>query len=190
MSSFAGSLKSLVSLDTLLPRLSSPATSVPSIRISIPIPSFLQPQQQNVDPRLEELGNQLAENPTETPFFHDNGILKAAPKKKVSHMKRRQRLYAPGKKQIKFNHNLNRCPACGHYKRSHFLCMNCVSQIKQLWKREDAKLKPEPYKEEFSNPLDEKVLYPGKTERDRERKLREKEYLVQRPKTLPVETKK
>ncbi|QPG75745.1 hypothetical protein FOA43_003105 [Brettanomyces nanus] len=169
---------------SLLPRVTLPT-------LSIPLPWFLQPQKQaEVSEKSKKLSewakaHELSNN--EIPFFHDNGILLAAPKKKTSHMKRRLRLYAPGSKQVKLNNNLNRCPACGHYKRSHFLCMNCVSQIQKHWKARDAKLQPEPFREEFGNPLDEEVLYPGKTERPYERKLRSKEYLVKRPKTLPVE---
>lgn len=126
-------------------------------------------------------------NGVEPSFFHDNGILLAAPKKKTSHMKRRQRLYAPGSKQIKLLHHLNRCPACGNYKRSHALCMHCVGQIRRYWKDESAKKEGEKYVEDFANPRDEKVLYPGKFESSEEEKLRKKEYLQRRPKTLPVE---
>ncbi|VEU23906.1 DEKNAAC105223 [Brettanomyces naardenensis] len=170
---------------SLLPRLSIPS-------LSIPLPSFLQPRQKQAEDvekqeKLRQLAQELPNTRSGIPFFHDNGILLAAPKKKTSHMKRRQRLYAPGSKQIKLKNNLNRCPACGHYKRSHFLCMHCVSEIQQYWKQRDVKLQPEPFKEEFTNPQDEEVLYPGKTERMYERKLRRKEYLVKRPKTLPVE---
>ncbi|GMF63187.1 unnamed protein product [[Candida] boidinii] len=171
------SLRGLTSLEgiagSLLPRL-------PEIKIRLQIPSIFIPNNNNNTTTTNEQQVSL----------RDNGILKAAPKQKVSHLKRRQKLYAPGKKQVKLQNNLNRCPSCGHYKRSHFLCMNCVSQIKKLWKDQDAEFKPEPYREEFKNPLDEKVLYPGKTERYHDRMLRKKEYLVQRPKTLPVEPKK
>lgn len=163
-----------------------PNITIPSIKIGLSIPSFLLPQEskQPVNQRLAELGEQMAQT-DDAPFFHDNGILKAAPKKKVSHMKRRQKLYAPGRKQVKLNNNLNRCPACGHYKRSHFLCMHCVGEIKKFWKQRDAPAEQEP--EQFANPLDEKILYPGKTERDYEKKLKSKDWLVRRPKTLPVE---
>ncbi|ODV83632.1 hypothetical protein CANARDRAFT_29857 [[Candida] arabinofermentans NRRL YB-2248] len=174
-------LKNLISLESILPKYTFPS-------LSSLLPSILQPQ--SIDQRLIQLGDQLSQNPSHPPpFFHDNGILKAAPKKKVSHMKRRTRLYAPGKKQVKLNNNLNRCPSCGNYKRSHFLCMHCVSEIKKLWKDTEKEQLPQPYIEEFVNPLDEKVLYPGKTERAYERTLRRKEWLVQRPKTLPVEPK-
>ncbi|KAH3667321.1 hypothetical protein OGAPHI_002970 [Ogataea philodendri] len=119
------------------------------------------------------------------PEFNDNGLVLAAPKKKTSHMKRRLRLYTPGSKQIKPNNNLNRCPSCGNYKRSHFLCMSCFFEIKQLWSEQTEK--PPVYKEEFANPADERVLYPKTYERITDKRLRLKDYVEKRPKTLPVE---
>lgn len=161
-------------LKSLVPKVALPALPIlpelPSIKIGLTIPSFLQP----VEPANHEHDCEL-----------ETGILKAAPKKKTSHMKRRQRLYGPGDKQIKLKDNLNRCPACGHYKKSHFLCMNCVGQIRKLWKERDAQAPKEA--ENFVNPRDEKVLYPGKTEREHEKKLQSKDWLLKRPKTLPVE---
>lgn len=176
-------LKSSIGLlkigEAVLPKVAIPSLTFPT----------LLPQthsQNSLQQKLRELADQLIDRPR-IPFFNNNGILLAVPKKKTSHMKRRLRLYTPGSKQIKLKNELNRCPACGHYKRAHYLCMNCVSQIEKYWKQRDAKLQPEEYHEDFSNPLDEQVLYPGKTERLYERKLRKKDYLVQRPKTLPVE---
>ena len=64
----------------------------------------------------------------------DTGVLKAVPKKKVSHQKKRQRLYGPGSKQLKMVHHLNECPSCGHYKRANTLCMYCVDSIRRIWK--------------------------------------------------------
>lgn len=51
-------------------------------------------------------------------------ILKAVPKKKTSHMKKRHRQMAG--KGLKDVTNLNRCSACGHIKRAHLLCPYCV----------------------------------------------------------------
>lgn len=170
--------------ESLLPRV-----GIPSIKIGVTVPAFLQPEQNNQSNTLKEHlcdhqhehCNDLLNEGLEI----DSGILKAAPKKKTSHMKRRQRLYGPGDKHIKLKENLNRCPACGHYKRSHFLCMNCVGQIRKYWKERDAPAPRE--KEEFVNPRDEQILYPGKTEREYEKKLKSKDWLLKRPKTLPVE---
>lgn len=59
------------------------------------------------DGRLEELREQIETNGGESPFMIDNGtILKAAPKKRMSHRRHRTKLYAPGDKQIKQLNNL------------------------------------------------------------------------------------
>jgi large subunit ribosomal protein L32 len=52
------------------------------------------------------------------------GILKAVPKKKTSHRKKRQRFMAG--KGLKDVTNLNKCSACGRVKRAHLLCPYCV----------------------------------------------------------------
>jgi len=51
-------------------------------------------------------------------------ILKAVPKKKTSHMKKRHRQMAG--KGLKDVTALNKCSACGHVKRAHLLCPYCV----------------------------------------------------------------
>src|ERR1700709_946215 len=51
-------------------------------------------------------------------------ILKAVPKKKTSHMKKRHRQMAG--KALKDVTALNKCSACGHVKRAHLLCPYCV----------------------------------------------------------------
>ncbi|KAF2636048.1 hypothetical protein P280DRAFT_410383 [Massarina eburnea CBS 473.64] len=56
------------------------------------------------------------------------GILKAVPKKKTSHRKRRQRFMAG--KGIQDITALNKCSACGRVKRAHILCPYCVDAIK------------------------------------------------------------
>ncbi|KAF3892527.1 Meiotic recombination protein rec14 [Trichophyton interdigitale] len=52
-------------------------------------------------------------------------ILRAVPKKKTSHMKKRHRQMAG--KALKDNISLNTCPACGNTKRAHLLCPHCVA---------------------------------------------------------------
>lgn len=52
-------------------------------------------------------------------------ILKAVPKKKTSHMKKRTRQMAG--KGLKDVTALNKCSACGHLKRAHLLCPYCVA---------------------------------------------------------------
>jgi ribosomal protein L32 len=53
-----------------------------------------------------------------------DSVLRAVPKKKTSHMKKRHRQMAG--KALKDVKNLNTCPACGQIKRSHVLCQHCV----------------------------------------------------------------
>jgi len=59
-------------------------------------------------------------------------ILRAVPKKKTSHMKKRHRQMAG--KGLKDVTALNKCPACGHLKRAHLLCPYCVKG-KLPWSR-------------------------------------------------------
>ncbi|KAL4751546.1 hypothetical protein BDW72DRAFT_173603 [Aspergillus terricola var. indicus] len=60
-------------------------------------------------------------------------VLRAVPKKKTSHMKKRHRQMAG--KALKDVKNLNTCPACGQTKRSHVLCQHCVENIKKQWSK-------------------------------------------------------
>ena len=53
------------------------------------------------------------------------GILRAVPKKKTSHMKKRHRQLAG--KALKDVKSLVRCPACGKPKKAHMLCPYCVA---------------------------------------------------------------
>ncbi|KIW05237.1 ribosomal protein L32 [Verruconis gallopava] len=57
-----------------------------------------------------------------------DGLLRAAPKKKTSHMKKRHRQMAG--KALKDVTNLSRCSACGRLKRSHVLCTYCVEAVR------------------------------------------------------------
>lgn len=124
----------------------------------------------------------------EVDFFSNNGRLLAVPKKKVTHQKKRQRLYAPGKKQLKFLHELNKCPSCGHYKRANCLCMYCFQQIRHIWKTQTVKKRQEPLQEQELSGLDKRILYPGKKETEYTKKLKDKDtYLERRMRALPVE---
>ena len=53
-----------------------------------------------------------------------DSILKAVPKKKTSHRKKRQRFLAG--KALKDVTNLNKCSGCGNIKKAHHLCPYCV----------------------------------------------------------------
>ncbi|RMZ88662.1 hypothetical protein DV736_g4111, partial [Chaetothyriales sp. CBS 134916] len=63
------------------------------------------------------------------------GLLRAVPKKKTSHMKRRHRQLAG--KALKDLKNINTCPGCGKPKKSHTLCPYCVSEIQSGWRDAD-----------------------------------------------------
>ncbi|SCU97981.1 LAFA_0G14642g1_1 [Lachancea sp. 'fantastica'] len=116
-----------------------------------------------------------------------NGTLLAVPKKKVSHQKKRQKLYGPGRKQLDMIHHLNRCPSCGHFKRANTLCMHCVGEIRHIWKAHTVKETPEPQQEAELSDLDRRILYPGKKETEYVKKLKDKEtYLERRMRTLHV----
>ncbi|KAI9872416.1 MAG: hypothetical protein M1830_001637 [Pleopsidium flavum] len=85
--------------------------SLPWLSLSIPVAIHL-----NVPPLLAGLWE---------------SILRAVPKKKTSHMKKRHRFMAG--KALKDVTNLNKCSACGTVKRAHLLCPYCVKDIKDLW---------------------------------------------------------
>jgi ribosomal protein L32 len=53
------------------------------------------------------------------------GILRAVPKKKTSHMKKRHRQLAG--KALKDVKAINICPGCGKPKKAHTLCPYCVA---------------------------------------------------------------
>ncbi|KAF2399271.1 hypothetical protein EJ06DRAFT_557739 [Trichodelitschia bisporula] len=59
-------------------------------------------------------------------------VLRAVPKKKTSHMKKRHRQMAG--KALKDVTALNRCSACGRAKRAHVLCPYCVQAVKNFFK--------------------------------------------------------
>ncbi|AET37522.1 mitochondrial 54S ribosomal protein bL32m Ecym_1283 [Eremothecium cymbalariae DBVPG len=140
---------------------------------------------------LEMLQRRFGNANNEEGYQSDNGIVLAVPKKKVSHQKKRQRQYAPGKKQLQMMHHLNKCPSCGHYKRQNTLCMYCFNEIRHIWKTYTNKPLEEPLQEQELSDLDKRLLYPGKNETEYLERLRDKDsYLEKRVRTLPVEEKK
>jgi ribosomal protein L32 len=64
-----------------------------------------------------------------------DAILRAVPKKKTSHSKKRKRQLVG--KALKDKQNLSRCEACGDWKMLHTLCSNCVRSIQKDWKRRE-----------------------------------------------------
>lgn len=168
---------------TMLPGLSSIVIRLPNVIQNIALASDNE--------RLKELKEQIEANNGQPPFMIDNGmILRAVPKKKPSHSKTRMKLYAPGSKQIKPLENLVRCPACGHVKRSHFMCMHCFAEIRTFLKLKKKALQ-EAFEAPQSNldPIDEKILYPGKHVSERERRLKKKDWIPVREEPLLFNSK-
>ncbi|CAK4034531.1 54S ribosomal L32, mitochondrial [Lecanosticta acicola] len=75
-----------------------------------------------------------------------DGLLKAVPKKKTSHMKTRHRQMAG--KALKDVTALNKCSSCGRLKRAHVLCPYCVQSIRQ-WMGNGFKSKQQVELEEY-----------------------------------------
>ncbi|OLN86713.1 putative 54S ribosomal protein L32, mitochondrial [Colletotrichum chlorophyti] len=63
-------------------------------------------------------------------------ILRAVPKKKTSHSKKRHRQMAG--KALQDVKSLCKCPACGQTKRQHVVCPHCLSKIKDIWTKENS----------------------------------------------------
>ncbi|KAF5095891.1 hypothetical protein D0Z00_002978 [Geotrichum galactomycetum] len=193
--------QSASALPGFVPRLIGSLQNIPPIKLRIPF-GFLpqQPQQDHQSSQSPQQRDLATPNDSfippagiavlPTPTAEDNGLVLAVPKKKVSHQKKRQRQLA-GDKQLKELKSLHRCPSCGHVKRMHTLCMNCVNEVRQVFKERDqlSAGKSEQYVEELSKD-DERVIYPGKRLSDEEKKLREKEYLYRPPHSLPYEKRK
>lgn len=140
---------------------------------------------------VKKLEQRTKESRDDQDFFSNNGILLAVPKKKVSHQKKRQKLYGPGSKQLKMIHHLNKCPSCGHFKRANTLCMHCVDEVRRVWKSKTFDPPQEAPQERDLSDLDRRILYPGKKETEYEIKLKDKEsYVETRMRTLPVSEKK
>ncbi|ODV80010.1 mitochondrial ribosomal large subunit protein [Suhomyces tanzawaensis NRRL Y-17324] len=146
-----------------------------------------------IDERLEELREQIENNHGRPPFMIDNGtIVKAAPKKKMSKRRHRTKLYTPGDKQIHPLNNIVRCPACGHVKRSHFMCMNCFAEIRTFLKgkkRENGLIKDAENPQTNLDPVDEKLIYPGKYLKDDQIRLEEKKWIPVREEPLMFDKK-
>lgn len=200
---------SAFALPGLIPRLVDSLQNIPPIKLRLPFGLLEQPPTDQKDVSgLGKHGQRDAATPTDTvlpragitvmpppSFFTDNnGLVLAVPKKKVSHQKKRQRQLA-GNKQLKEVRSLTRCPSCGHVKRMHTLCMNCVSEIKQVFKErerdalEAQKSSEEKHITEELSKVDERVIYPGKYIREEEEELRNKEYIYRPPRSLPYEKK-
>ena len=92
----------------------------PSLLLSSRLPSFLPRAALALalpssffQPKLPSLLSEICES-----------ILRAVPKKKTSHRKKRQRFMAG--KALRDVTELNKCSACGNVKRAHLLCPYCA----------------------------------------------------------------
>lgn len=167
----------------MLPRLPTVSQLLPQWASSLN-------RQVEVDPRLQEL-KELLEKNGEPPFMFDNGsILKAAPKKKPSYKRRREKRLSPGDKQIQPLENLGRCAACGRVKRSHYMCMHCFGEIRTFLKEKKKQLFGEPaqYEPEMDK-VDKELIFPTKRESDLELIYKKRPYVPVREKPLQYDRK-
>ncbi|KAF4978830.1 hypothetical protein FZEAL_4853 [Fusarium zealandicum] len=67
-------------------------------------------------------------------------VLRAVPKNKVSHSRKRHRQMAG--KALNDVNNLCKCPGCGEPKRTHRLCQTCLEEMKTIWRQEYPNDKP------------------------------------------------
>ncbi|KAK0281166.1 hypothetical protein LTR91_000240 [Friedmanniomyces endolithicus] len=95
-----------------------------------------------------------------------DGILRAVPKKKTSHMKKRHRFMAG--KGLKDVTALNKCSACGRAKRAHVLCPYCVQSIRRWFSTSfKSRQELEVEKDEFYDKYNEERRIQGKEAVDR-----------------------
>ncbi|KAK0328311.1 hypothetical protein LTR54_001999 [Friedmanniomyces endolithicus] len=95
-----------------------------------------------------------------------DGLLRAVPKKKTSHMKKRHRFMAG--KGLKDVTALNKCSACGRAKRAHVLCPYCVQSIRRWFSTGfRSRQETEVGKEEFYERYNEERRIQGKEPIDR-----------------------
>ncbi|KAM3514367.1 hypothetical protein MY11210_002042 [Beauveria gryllotalpidicola] len=113
----------------LLPRIASPAL--------LPIPRL--PSLAGLASRLlPTLGIALPGISITIPTLLDDiweGILRAVPKNKVSHSRKRMRQLA--NKGLKDVNSLCQCPGCGAPKRMHRLCQNCLEEMRGMWRSDE-----------------------------------------------------
>jgi len=108
---------------SLLPRL-LPSTMFWATRMQLYVRQFALPF---ALPAVPVAGWQIGLPGSVKELLQDiwEGILKAVPKKKTSHMKKRHRQMAG--KALKDVTSLCKCPACGELKRMHYLCPHCAN---------------------------------------------------------------
>ncbi|KAK6535132.1 hypothetical protein TWF694_001612 [Orbilia ellipsospora] len=103
-----------VSMTSLLSRAMSSRLKIPLL---FSLPTLTLGLQWNTPPIISQIWD---------------SILKAVPKKKQSHSRKRMRQLAG--KALQDVISLNECPGCGATKRAHHLCPTCVDDIREMWK--------------------------------------------------------
>ncbi|KAI0203142.1 hypothetical protein F4808DRAFT_419211 [Astrocystis sublimbata] len=119
-------LRMASAFSAILPRLSSPAFGL-TVRSTL---LSSQQAQRPPFPSIPDLAIAIPAAIATIPSLLGDiweGILRAVPKSKTSHMKKRHRQMAG--KALKDVTNLNKCPACGGTKKMHTLCPTCLSRI-------------------------------------------------------------
>ena len=162
------------SLSSYLGRLTGLLPRLPSIQIKVRLPGSSNnnnnnnSELENGKSKLEELVEKLKNQDVGSIFNPmEMGILRAVPKKKVTHCRKRKRQMDTSK-QYKLKLNLNCCPSCGRVKKSHFICHHCALEIRNFWRKldstENAHLEEQKNfaNQEFLSDLDKRILYPGK----------------------------
>ncbi|KAH6891260.1 hypothetical protein B0T10DRAFT_484837 [Thelonectria olida] len=119
---------------SFLPRLSAP-TLLSSTRLTLSFRQFAQKLGPTLSISIPGLSLNL---PTLDDIWE--GLLRAVPKNKVSHSKKRSRQMAG--KALKDVNNLCRCPGCGELKRTHRLCQHCLEEMRRIWRAEYPNDKP------------------------------------------------
>ncbi|TKX23009.1 putative ribosomal L32p protein [Elsinoe australis] len=61
-------------------------------------------------------------------------VLRAVPKKKTTHNKKRHRQMAG--KALQDVTALNSCSGCGRVKRAHTICVYCIFDVRKVWKHD------------------------------------------------------
>ncbi|KAI0006701.1 hypothetical protein F4779DRAFT_595486 [Xylariaceae sp. FL0662B] len=121
-------------VSSLFPRIASSSFNNPSFRSTV---LYTQRSQQWQLPSVPSLAIAIPAAISSIPSLLGDiweGILRAVPKSRTSHSKKRHRQMAG--KALKDVTSLNKCPACGGIKKMHTLCTNCMGQIQGMLHRD------------------------------------------------------
>lgn len=164
--------------------------------------SYVVPAQQGLLNKIAISINSLVENSKVIYFpgielFSKLGLWLAVPKQRSSYSKKRQR-QLDLQKRTKLIPHLDACPICGHYKRKHTLCMNCMNKAKDFlysFIKRDPRVNKQ---DEILLPEEKKMLYGARKNLYYEKSLMNKQENYEKRKemkrnikeTLPFEKKR